>query len=211
MGRPKRPDETVQQILETSQRLFLEKGYEHTTVQDIVDNLDGLSRGAVYHHFKSKEEIANAVTRNLGRGQSPDIPSQKGASALEKMKAMVIGSMRQEDIQQVFVTPEALLKNPKFLSNHLNTCFQYAIPQLAALLQQGNEDGSMQVQDIPATAEMLTVLLNLWCVPSILPTTGQQFIARFQLLRVQAAAAGVPFIDDDVIAACKEHAQKWLE
>ena len=38
MGRPKTPDHTVQQILETSQRLFLEKGYEQTTVQDIVDN-----------------------------------------------------------------------------------------------------------------------------------------------------------------------------
>ena len=57
MARNKYPELTVEKILEVSQRLFLEKGYEQTTIQDIVDNLGGLTKGAVYHHFKSKEEI----------------------------------------------------------------------------------------------------------------------------------------------------------
>lgn len=60
MARNKYPELTVEKILEVSQRLFLEKGYEQTTIQDIVDNLGGLTKGAVYHHFKSKEEIINA-------------------------------------------------------------------------------------------------------------------------------------------------------
>lgn len=61
MARNKYPELTVEKILEVSQRLFLEKGYEQTTIQDIVDNLGGLTKGAVYHHFKSKEEIINAL------------------------------------------------------------------------------------------------------------------------------------------------------
>ena len=60
MARNKYPELTVEKILEVSQRLFLEKGYEQTTIQDIVDNLGGLTKGAGYHHFKSKEEIINA-------------------------------------------------------------------------------------------------------------------------------------------------------
>lgn len=39
----------------------LEKGYENTTIQDIIDALGNLSKGAIYHHFKSKEDILEAV------------------------------------------------------------------------------------------------------------------------------------------------------
>ena len=52
MARSKHPEETERKILEVSRRLFQTKGYEHTTIQDIVDAL-GMSKGAVYHHFKS--------------------------------------------------------------------------------------------------------------------------------------------------------------
>ena len=61
MARNKYPEVTVERILDAAQRLFLEKGYDNTTIQDIVDELGGLTKGAVYHHFKSKEEILDAV------------------------------------------------------------------------------------------------------------------------------------------------------
>ena len=54
MARNKDPEITVEKILDAAQRLFLEKGYENTTIQDIVGELGGLTKGAVYHHFKSK-------------------------------------------------------------------------------------------------------------------------------------------------------------
>ena len=56
MARNKHPEETVEKILAVSAKLFMEKGYEHTTLQDIIDNLGGLTKGAIYHHFKSKED-----------------------------------------------------------------------------------------------------------------------------------------------------------
>lgn len=62
MARNKHPEETVNFILDTAFRLFMEKGYEHTSIQDIIDHLGGLSKGAIYHHFKSKEDILIAVT-----------------------------------------------------------------------------------------------------------------------------------------------------
>ena len=61
MARNKYPEVTEERILEAAQRLFLEKGYDNTTIQDIVDQLGGLTKGAVYHHFKSKEEILDKV------------------------------------------------------------------------------------------------------------------------------------------------------
>ncbi len=63
--RNKYPEETVNLILETAMKLFVQKGYEHTSIQDIIDHLGGLSKGAIYHHFKSKEDILDAVTTKL--------------------------------------------------------------------------------------------------------------------------------------------------
>ena len=65
MARNKHPEETVNQILNVAYRLFMEKGYEHTSIQDILNNLGGLSKGAIYHHFKSKEEILETVTNRM--------------------------------------------------------------------------------------------------------------------------------------------------
>ena len=65
MARNKHPEETVNLILSVAFRLFMEKGYEHTSIQDIIDNLGGLSKGAIYHHFKSKEDILEAVTNRM--------------------------------------------------------------------------------------------------------------------------------------------------
>ena len=56
MARNKHPEQTVQLILETAARLFAQKGYDETSMQDIMDATH-LSKGAIYHHFKGKEEI----------------------------------------------------------------------------------------------------------------------------------------------------------
>jgi DNA-binding transcriptional ArsR family regulator len=48
--------DTRTRILQEAARLFTEKGYEATSVQDLAEAL-GLSKAALYHHFRSKEEI----------------------------------------------------------------------------------------------------------------------------------------------------------
>ena len=65
MARNKRPEETANLILSVAFRLFMEKGYEHTSIQDIIGQLGGLSKGAIYHHFKSKEDILEAVSDRM--------------------------------------------------------------------------------------------------------------------------------------------------
>lgn len=65
MSRNKYPEETVNLILDVAQRLFIEKGYDNTTIQDIIDELGGLTKGAIYHHFSSKQDILDAVIERL--------------------------------------------------------------------------------------------------------------------------------------------------
>ena len=56
----KKGDDRKQMILETAERLFYEKGYEATSVQDILDALK-LSKGGFYHHFESKLSLLEAI------------------------------------------------------------------------------------------------------------------------------------------------------
>ena len=65
MPRNKYPEQTVEKILDAAALLFIQKGYQNTTLQDIIDATK-LSKGAVYHHFRSKEEIAQRVGDRLG-------------------------------------------------------------------------------------------------------------------------------------------------
>ncbi|GBQ88558.1 TetR/AcrR family transcriptional regulator [Asaia krungthepensis] len=52
--------ETRQQIVDVADRLFYEHGFEATSFADIARDV-GLSRGNFYYHFKTKDEILNAV------------------------------------------------------------------------------------------------------------------------------------------------------
>lgn len=53
-------DKRKAQILAAAEALFLEKGYENTSIQDILDCVS-LSKGGFYHHFNSKDELLDEI------------------------------------------------------------------------------------------------------------------------------------------------------
>ena len=91
MARNKYPEETVKKILDVSHRLFREKGYDHTTIQDITDAL-GMSKGAVYHHFKSKEDILDKLTDRYydEMGWFRGIRLDSSLTGLEKVRQVLL-------------------------------------------------------------------------------------------------------------------------
>jgi AcrR family transcriptional regulator len=56
----KNPDERKEEIIDTAQKLFIEKGYAETKISDIVKKLK-VSQGVFYYYFKSKEEIVDYI------------------------------------------------------------------------------------------------------------------------------------------------------
>jgi len=51
-------------LIEVGQRLFLERGYANVSMQQIAEEA-GMTKGAPYYHFKSKEELFIAVSRDV--------------------------------------------------------------------------------------------------------------------------------------------------
>jgi AcrR family transcriptional regulator len=61
-SRAAQAERTRQQILETAQRLFTERGYDATSLQMIADEM-GLTKAAVYYHFRAKNDILHAAMK----------------------------------------------------------------------------------------------------------------------------------------------------
>lgn len=60
----KEPDIRRAEILDAAQQLFYAKGYEHTSVQDIIDQV-GIAKGTFYHYFGSKIELLDCLVEQL--------------------------------------------------------------------------------------------------------------------------------------------------
>lgn len=60
----KEAEERKEEILDVAGRLFAVKGFEYTSTNDILEEV-GIARGTLYYHFKSKEEILDAVIKRV--------------------------------------------------------------------------------------------------------------------------------------------------
>lgn len=63
---PTKADERSDQIYETAARLFYEKGYGSTSLQDLA-NAVGLQKGSLYHYISSKEDLLFEITEYAHR------------------------------------------------------------------------------------------------------------------------------------------------
>ncbi len=173
MARNKYPEETVNLILDTAQGLFLEKGYEHTTIQDIIDNLGGLTKGAIYHHFKSKEEILNAVTKRLFSNNTlskkwNSIIADEKLNGAEKLKAMLYEAIVDEQEQKFRNMGIHLQNMPQMLSDLLLRSVNEIAPKaFAPIIEQGIKDGSIKAENSNELAEVISLIANVWFNPLV--------------------------------------------
>ena len=84
-------NKTKRKIFETSMKLFAEKGYDATSIEEITATV-GVAKGTLYYHFSSKEEIFNfLVEEGLKLLQnSIDIKTAKRENYIDKIKAIVL-------------------------------------------------------------------------------------------------------------------------
>ena len=205
MARNKYPEITVEKILEVSQRLFLTKGYDNTTIQDIVDELGGLTRGAIYHHFKSKEEIMDALTNKMFREKNPfdTVKNQKDLNGLQKMKMAM--SLNQSDKERVNLSLQAMpiLKNPRILAGIIESNRQVLSPFWLELLTEGIKDGSIHTDYARELSELIP-LFDLWLTPSIYPATSEEIFHKFLFINDLFDKMGLPLIDDEIMETVKK-------
>lgn len=213
MARNKYPEITVEKILDAAQRLFLEKGYENTTIQDIVGELGGLTKGSVYHHFKSKEEIMDAVSDRMFFSKNPfeAVQGRDDLSGLEKLRQAVLIHNADEEQGEITRQATALMKNPQMLANMLVANREVLTPYYRKLIDEGIADGSITTSYPRELSELLPILTSLWFIPSIYPATREEQKRKFAFILDMLDAMGLPLRSPEVEAAVERFFEKWPE
>lgn len=208
MARNKHPEETVNLILDTAFRLFMEKGYEYTSIQDIIDNLGGLSKGAIYHHFKSKEDILLAVTDRMTAESNKilavirDNPDINGKEKLKTIFKMSVSRPVNDDI---FTVAPNFKNNSKLLYSLLHETVHEAAPYyILPIIKQGISDGSIKTEYPEQLAELIILAANIWMNPMVFDNTKEEIYCKFMVFRQMMQGFGLDIIDDEILGRMME-------
>lgn len=206
MSRNKYPEETVARILDVAMALFLEKGYEKTTIQDIVDGLDGLTKGAIYHHFKSKEEILDAALERADAAafkRYEEIVKDRSMTGIEKLQAMLDASAQSEqmDLAPRVVADADPVRNARLLGLMYRSIFEEVVPRyIEPIVRQGMEDGTIRTEQPREMAEVVVLLANLWVAPLFCSMTAERLEARMRFYLGMLGAMGADLSDRNIAA-----------
>lgn len=151
----KKPFERKAEIIDAAHDLFQAKGYEKVTMQDVMNRL-GIAKGTIYHYFRSKDELLEAVIEKTSEkliAKMRTAVKQSKGNALEKMKALVKAGRLEAD-SYVF---DALHKkgNEALHTRLLVATLMRQAPIYAELIEQGCREGLFQTATPLECAELM--------------------------------------------------------
>ncbi len=155
----KRKDE----ILDCAVRLFMEKGYDSTTVTDIMNEV-GIAKGTLYYHFKSKEEILDGILNRMfvtHIERANRIADDTTLGVHEKLRQALLSlQIREDGATEVFEEvhkPQNALMHQKMLQRMMLD----VTPVLARIIEEGIEAGVFYTRYPYESAELFVTYGNI--------------------------------------------------
>ena len=149
------------ELIDCAQRLFLEKGYERTTVGDVIA-ATALSKGAFYHHFRAKEDLLEAIAERFARqavDQAAGAQADPRLNALQRLNLMLAMTRewKGEHLPALRAMFTTLLRPDNAVLYHriVGAVFQAMAPTLTAVIEQGQAEGVFDLTDASIAAEAL--------------------------------------------------------
>ncbi len=208
MARNKHPEETVELILDVAFRLFMEKGYEHTSIQDIISGLGGLSKGAIYHHFRSKDDILMAVTDRMTAQSNQMLAAIRDRSDLngrEKLKRIFKESISRPVQNDIFTVAPNFHDNPKLLFSLLHDTIDEVAPNyILPIIRQGISDGTIEAEYPEQLAELILLTANVWMNPMIFDSSVEESCRKFMVFARMLQGFGLDILDDEILERLRE-------
>lgn len=216
MARNKHPEETVNRILDVAMALFFEKGYDNTSIQDIIDGLGGLTKGAVYHHFKSKEDILSAVLDRDNKALFAELSRIRDDGRMngaEKLQALFEASVSgpQMDIWADVAPDVNPLRNSMLLGMQYQSVFDETVPDFVLpIIEQGVRDGSIVTDRPREFSEIIVLLANLWVSPMFRSCTAEELRVRVDYyLDVVKALGGLSLSENGLGDVLEEYRSRF--
>lgn len=139
----KDPDVRKKEIVDTAERLFSKRGYEETSVEEIIKKI-GIAKGTFYYYFKSKEDLLDALMDKVVSevdSRTDMVMEKKGLSAVERMGSLFLV------INRIGVGRDRLFE---FIHEDRNAHIHMKIekrvypiltPKLTRIIEQGVDEG----------------------------------------------------------------------
>ncbi len=156
----KKGDARRTEVIAAAERLFYTRGYEQTSVQDILDEIH-FSKGGFYHHFDSKLAVLEAICE-LRAQESCERARQavsRAESAVGKLNALLGGAALWQSENSGFVSlliQVAYREDGALMREKMKTCQLQSLQEaMEDVLAAGMNSGEFFVSDIQATASLV--------------------------------------------------------
>ncbi len=157
-------DNRKQEFLMTALELFHEKGYEKTTIKDIINNM-GVSKGAFYHYFESKEEVITSLAKeysNRALRIIKKITNRDDLSAIDKLNRIFqsINEYKGSSEETRYKLKDAFYgeENLKLEKKIFNSFKEESIDLFQELIEEGIAEGT--IEGLVCSRELAEFMLN---------------------------------------------------
>ena len=158
----KKAEERKNEILDAADELFAQKGFDGTSTNDILEKV-GIARGTLYHHFKSKEDIMDALIDRYSDGlldAAQVIAADKTIPVVERVIRVVMalnlsGGSSKEIMEHIHKPQNALMhqKIQKVIINRVPLI-------LTGIIREGIEQGMFSTPFPYECMEMVVIYAN---------------------------------------------------
>ena len=162
MSNSKESEVRKKEILDIAEELFTAKGYDNTSTTDILERV-GIARGTIYYHFKSKEEILDALIDRIIQGIVRNVRSALSCKATAPQKIILfIGATKVDSAIGKEITGHAHKpQNALMHQKMLNSLLAVLTPIAAEIIKDGIKEGSFSTNYPEETAEMLLIYSSI--------------------------------------------------
>lgn len=171
----KEAEERRNEILDVAERLFGTKGFDGTSTTDILNEI-GIARGTLYYHFKSKEDILDAMIERMTGSlvaKASEIVENKDVPVLQRLTLMMMAlnvnnDLGHEIMEQIHKPQNALMhqKMQERLLAGVN-------PIVISLIEEGIAQGICQT-DYPAEVAEMTLLYSNTVFDDLAPLGAEE-------------------------------------
>ena len=178
----KKAEERRNEILDAADELFGQKGFDGTSTNDILEKV-GIARGTLYYHFKSKEDIMDALIERytvLILGTAKEVAADKSIPINERIIRVVMalnisGGNGKEIIEHIHKPQNALMhqKIQKVIINGVP-------PILTEIIREGIEQGLFNTPYPYECMEMVVAYTNTVFDNDMVILTNEELASRIQ-------------------------------
>lgn len=151
-----RSEATTDELVTAARRLFAEKGFAATSIEEIV-RAAGVTRGALYHHFKRKEDVFEAVLQREQEVLTRRVweAAKKRMSPFSQLKAgceAFLEATLDPYIQQICMVDAPAVLGPSRTMGHASS---HSVGMIAVALEQAMEQGELRSRPAMPLAQLL--------------------------------------------------------